>query len=134
MIKRSISENHLNRLEAQLEEAKLLKLTKVAESLKAQIDKASVRASSSDENYIYTDGDLKRDINNNLWSAAMCIMDYLGNVPDARNVQKIIDKCASELFDDFCVAANVPDGVGAYDVNVPGEARDYTAIEVTADD
>lgn len=130
MIKRGINENHLDRLEAQLEEAKLLKLTKVAESLQDQIDKNkdNIRVSA---NYVYTDGDLRKDINDNLWTAATCISDYLGAVPDARNVQKIIDKLASELFDEVCVAANVPDGVGAYDANVPGEARDFTSIEVS---
>lgn len=133
MIKRSISENHLNRLEAQLEEAKLLKLTKIAESLESQIDSNKDNVRHTDH-YIYTDGDLKNDVNNNLWAAAMRMMDYLGEVPDARNIQKIIDKYASELFNEVCVASNVSDGVGAYDTNVPGEARDFTSLEVNEND
>ncbi len=134
MAKRTISENHLQRLQAQYEEAKTLKLTKVASSLGEQVQANTDNTRSDDAMYLYGSADLANDLNKVLWAAATRITDYLGRVPDARDVQDAIDKVAKDLFTELCTAASVPDGVGAHEPIIPGEDRTNIIFEVVSDE
>ena len=132
MIKRSISEGHLLRLQAQLEEAKVLKLD-VTKPLETEVAAQSIVRKDNDF-YLYTEAELKNDLRGLLWAAATRVSDYLGVVPDVRDIDAAVDAHAEALFKELSVAANVPDGVGAYEPTVPGEHRQSVILEVTDDE
>lgn len=121
-----VTKSHLERLVAQRNEAKVLKLTKVASSLDSLVSQLH----STEIEQPYTQAQLQNDVNDALWDAVTRISDYLGSVPDSRVIQAEVDKHAEELFKTICVLANVSDGVGAREERVPGEMRQTIELEV----
>jgi len=118
MIKRTISNNLLLRLEAQANEADIHGNEDIADKITDVMVESSVRG--DEDEYKYTSNDLKKDIGVLLWSAAMRVFDYYDKMPDARD----IDSAVKQLTDDvFSVFDNLIEGdvVGKYEPKTPGE-------------
>ena len=124
---KTVTTTHFKRLIAQAEEARLLGLTKIAES----IDSLVVDTRDDKGIHIYASKELEKDVNDALWDAAVRVSDYLGASPDAKAIQAEIDRYAADFIRTMCVLANVKDGVGAYEPTVPGEHREVVALEVS---
>lgn len=127
---RSITRTLHERLKAQSEEAKLLKLEKAASGLDSMITKYAENVRGHNEFYSYAKAELNEDVNKALWDAAIRVVDYLGAPVDAKQIQASVDKMTSDLIDEIMVSAGVEDGVGAYEPTVPGEERQHAIIEV----
>lgn len=107
------------RLSAQSEEAKHLKLHKVASNIDSIIKDATVR--ENDLLYSFSKDSLDENIQNLLWKIALNVSDYFDSTPDAEQVQKLVDIYSEQLFNDFRVLAGSKDGVGTFEPTVPGE-------------
>lgn len=119
-----------DRLSAQCEEAKVLKLNKVASSVTRVLVKNAESVRESDAGYSYTAQELEDDVNDALWNVAVRAMDYFGITIDSEFVQSSIEKLGSELIEEIRVQAGIVDGVGKYESLVPGEIPQQT-IEVS---
>lgn len=127
---RTIDKNHYDRFTVQAKEAKILKLEKTASNLDKVLTKYASATRDSGAFYSYSSDQLRQDVEMAMWDAAVRAMDYFGAPVDANEVQKSIDKLASDLIDEIRVHAGVEDGVGAHEPVVPGESRVHVALEV----
>ena len=127
---RTFTDTFVKRIDAQLEEAKLLKLDKVAENLDYQVQHMEPR--KDDEFYKYSHDEPQQDVEKALWSAAMRVQDFYGKLANAADVQQLVEACADDLIE----AVRVRTGklVGAYEETIPGERREVEDIEITEDD
>lgn len=116
---RTISENLLNRLQAQAEESEVLGIDKVAKSLTNQIEKVGVRKDS--ETYFYNQEQLKADVEENLWNSFVRIADYFDTSIDPVIAQKVVEKYASDLINELTIVSGKI--VGEYEKNLPGEQK-----------
>lgn len=114
-----ISKTMYNRLNAQAEEAKHLKLTKTASNLDYILSEADVR--DDDVLYSYSKENLEKNIQRLLWKIAMNTFDYFDKAPDADQVQVLINTYAGQLFNDLRVLTGSDDGVGKFEPIIPGE-------------
>jgi len=126
---RTVTKTFLKRVEAQRDEAKLLKLDKIVSYLDQQVQSET---REDDEFYRYSHDELRKDVEKALWSAAMRVQDFYGKVANATDVQKAIELCADDLIESVRVRTGKL--VGAYEENVPGEKREAEAIEITEED
>ena len=127
---RTVTKTFLKRVEAQHDEAKLLKLDKVAENLDYQVQTMEPR--KDDEFYQYSHDELRKDVERALWSAAMRVQDFYGKVANAADVQSSIEDFAEELIESVRIRTGKL--VGAYEETVPGEQREVETIEITAEE
>lgn len=123
MIRRTISNNLLLRLEAQANEADIHGDNSIADKLTDIMVDASegkVRGDEEDKDYKYGHKDLKSDIDGFLWAIAMRVFDYYDKLPDAREINKAVEDLSESVFSVF---DNLIDGevVGKYEDEVPGE-------------
>jgi hypothetical protein len=117
---RTVSEKYLNRIKLQADEAELLGLKKIAKVLKDQTDTLSVR--EDDEDYKYSKEELEEDVSKCIWDAVSRIQDYFDDVLDARVTEELVNSCTSNLIEEISSKVS-PDGVGKYECEVPGEAK-----------
>lgn len=129
---RTINDKMFARLTAQAEEARTLKMTKLANHLHDEVQKVAVRPQR--ENYTYTDSEMRTDVERALWDAMIRAADYFGAPFDAVKVQKVIDKMAEDLIDEVRVIVGNDSGVGPYDVPVPGERPEQVMFELEISD
>lgn len=129
---RTVTKTFLKRLEAQRDEAKLLKLDRVVDHLTGQIDRRAEAVREDDDFYRYSYEDLQKDVEWNLWSAALRIQDFYGKVANAADVQEVIEACAEDIIQ--AVRTRTGKMVGAYEDTVPGERREVEDIEIAEDD
>lgn len=123
---RSISKTLNKRLVAQVEEANFQGFEKMANQLNNQV-KTTVVRQDSDE-YIYSKAELKSDVENLLWTAAVRTEDYFGKTADAQEVNILIEALADELISS--VRKKIGGAViGPYEPLVPGEKRMVVEID-----
>lgn len=127
---RTITKQMYKRLQAQGEEAKTLKLTKLANN----ISSLETKVRGDNESYSYTQAQMQEDVEKALWAAVVRAADYYGAPFDALQVQGIIDKMASDLVDEVRVVVGNESGVGPYESLVPGEQREQVLFELEVDD
>lgn len=127
---RTITKSAALRFEAQKEEAKLLNEEKIATSIEKSLEKYANAQRNDEDFYVYSQDQLKTDVNQALWDAAIRASDFYGTALDAKKIQESIDKVADIFLDEMRVVSGNLDGVGAYEKLVPGENRTYTALEV----
>lgn len=123
---RTISNNLKIRLTAQTEEAKFNGFDKIADDLTTQINKHEIRQDS--EEYVYSSKDLKKDVKDLLWSAAIRVQDYYGKTADAKELNDIIESYCEELITSTRTKIG-GDVIGKYEPLVPGELRLSVEIE-----
>lgn len=129
---RTLTEKMIKRLAAQQTEAKIQGLQKVAGHLDNVITTHEVRENDAD--YIYAAQDLQHDVEAQVWQGIARAMDYYDCHPDVGELYPIVEKMASDLIEEIRVAGRVRHGVGAYEPNVPGEAREKISIEICEDE
>lgn len=125
---RTITESNMKRLIAQRNEAKTVGMVKVASQLSAQIGTTGTREDSAEYTYDYSE--LRDDVENSLWDAALRAQDFYGKMADASELQKLIEKQAEDFINSIGVKTNST--VGAYESSLPGQVE--AAIEVSEDD
>ncbi len=123
---RTISNTLKKRLIAQAEEANFQGLEKVAIRLVNQAKNSSVR--SDFEEYIYSNAELKNDVENLFWSAVVRAEDYFGKTADAKEVGKIVEALAEELISSIRTKIG-GDVIGPHEPLVPGEQRMIVEID-----
>lgn len=123
---RTITQNQLERLKLQADEADTQGFRKVADHLTDQIQVTKIRKDG--EFYSYSSEELKNDVENNLWASALRVADYFNTTLDAVEVQKVIEVLASELINNL---TNLSDEkVGAHEPKLPGEKSQHMLLEV----
>jgi len=125
---KTITENLLNRISLQANEADLLGFKKVADHLSTQIEKSAIR--KDDEKYVYSSDELQKDIEGSLWDATIRVADFYNTPFDATEVQKTIEVTASKLISELSVKLGFTHGVGAYEEKVAGEVDNKPEVEV----
>jgi hypothetical protein len=125
---KTISENLLNRIQLQANEADLIGLKKVADHLSTQIEKSAVR--EDDVNYVYSSDELQKDIESSLWDASIRVADFYNAPFDAAEVQKTIEATASQLISELSIKLGFVHGVGVYEDKVAGETDSELEVEV----
>jgi hypothetical protein len=127
---RTITKTFAKRMEAQFEEAKNMNHQKVAKSLGVQLEKYAsfpgVRTDDSD--YFYLMDDLRQNVEDHLWDAAVRIQDYYGAAADPLEIQAAVDDYAEQFIESIRIKTGKI--IGAYEPKVPGE---QTTIEVEDD-
>lgn len=132
---RTIKKTFLTRLAAQAQEAEVQGLTKVADALTSQIEKNSDHIRKNEEFYVYSEKDVKADIQDKFWDIIVRIADYYDTNIDAKEMQALIDKAADDILNDVRVKLGINHGIGAYEPNVPGEEiPDRVTIELEEED
>lgn len=129
---KTLTEKMIKRLAAQQTEAKIQGLTKVAGHLDSVINSHDMRENDAD--YIYASGDVHKDVESLIWQGVVRAMDYYDCHPDVGQLFPIVEKMGAELLEEVRVAGRVRHGVGAYEPNVPGEARERISIEIDEDE
>lgn len=123
---RTISKNLKRRLLAQIEEANFQGLEKVASQLEVQAEAYSVRDDS--EEYIYSENDLRTDVESLLWSAAVRTQDYFGKTADASKIATIVDSYSDEIIESIRNTIG-GDVIGPHEPLIPGEKRFVVEID-----
>lgn len=136
MDKKTISKNLLLRLVAQAEEAEIHKHTKIATDLTNVITKFAENhlvRDDDDEKYEYKNEDLAEDIKVLVWSAAMRVFDYYDHLPDAREIDQVIEDLTENMLGSF---ENLIEGThkGKYEPKTPGESEEKMKDEVVEED
>jgi hypothetical protein len=124
---RTISQNLKLRLLAQAEEADFNGLEKIAMKLNNQIGSATIRQDTDE--YIYSKNDLRNDVEDLLWKAAVRAQDYFGKTADAGAVGEIIEVLADDLINSVRNKISGVSVIGPYEPLVPGEQRLIVEIE-----
>lgn len=125
---RTITKQSMKRLIAQRDEAKLLGLEKVASQLTDQIAINNTREAS--EGYVYNYSDLKKEVEDSLWDAAIRAQDFYGKIADAREIQDVIEKQAQDFINS--IKNKTGSVIGAYESSLPGESDEV--LEVREDE
>ncbi|MFA5757974.1 MAG: hypothetical protein WC942_01155 [Clostridia bacterium] len=123
---RTISKNLKRRLLAQIEEANFQGLEKVASQLEVQSEAYAVRDDS--EEYIYSENDLRTDVESLLWSAAVRTQDYFGKTADASKIATIVDSYSDEIIESIRNTIG-GDVIGPHEPLIPGEKRFVVEID-----
>jgi hypothetical protein len=123
---RTISKTLKKRLIAQAEEANFQGLETVASKLAQQVKFSSTR--HDDEEYIYSNAELKDDVENLLWNAVVRAEDYFGKTADAKEVGLIVKSLAEELISSIRTKIG-GDVIGPHEPLVPGEQRMIVEID-----
>jgi hypothetical protein len=123
---RTISENLNKRLIAQAEEAKFQGLDKVSDDIYNQVNLNPLR--KDHEEYVYSDSDLRNDVETLLWTAAIRVQDYFGKTANANELSEIISTIADDMLSSIRhkIGGNI---IGPYEPLVPGEERLSVEIE-----
>jgi len=124
---RTINKNLAKRLAAQLKEAELQGLTKVASNVSNMIKLSDVR--NSDEEYTYSDDEFRSDIEKVLWTGVVRAADFYNCNLDAKDMQNVIESLATNLTNEVKLHGKVVHGVGAYEPAVLGEEDVVIEIE-----
>lgn len=127
-IMRTITELHRDRLLAEAEEADIEGLTKVAENLTRQIEKAPIRPEGA--GYTYPHEDFEQDVQDSLWSVVVRTADFHGASIDSNKAQELVDFYTEELVSAIKSAGKITSKIGVYEPSVPGETRQIPVIEV----
>jgi len=123
---RTISKNLKKRLLAQAEEANFQGLEKVAMRLATQARNTPTRQDF--EEYVYSHSELRNDVENLLWSAAVRTQDYFGKSANADEIADVIESLAEELI--TSVRKKIGgDVIGPHEPLVPGEKRFIVEID-----
>jgi len=128
---RTIKKNLINRLKAQLKEAKIQGLSKIASHLDNIVKNQPIRDNT--ESYTYSKDDFKKDVEGSLWKAAIRAADFYDCNIDAAKTQEVIESLASDFIKEMMNIAGSDSGVGAFEPNVPGEISKRVEIEITED-
>lgn len=123
---RTISRNLKKRLIAQAEEANFQGLEKVAIKLTHQAQNNPIR-DDLDE-YMYSHNELRSDVENLLWSAAVRTQDYFGKTANAKEVGELVESFAEELISSIRTKIG-GDVIGPHEPLVPGEERVIVEID-----
>lgn len=126
---RTISKNLKKRLQAQAHEANFQGFDKVASQLDYQINNNPTRDDL--EEYVYSSNDLKKDVENLLWAAAVRTQDYFGKTADAQEIGNVIETLASDLITSVRTKIG-GDVIGPHEPLVPGEKRMLVEIDQDA--
>lgn len=125
---RTITENLLNRLIVQAEEAEVRGLSKLAGNLTEQINSSSIR--KDDANYSYSENEFRKDINDQLWSSIVRTADFYGIKRfDAYEMNQLVEKTAEDFVKSIRLHAGITHGVGAYEPSIPGEEKASIEVE-----
>lgn len=128
---RTISENLKKRMEAQAGEADFQGLQKLAENLNHTVKSCPTR--SDEEEYVYSNGDLRKDVERSLWMAAIRVQDYFNKTADAKDLDELISIHADELIE--TIRTKIGGGViGPHEPFVPGERRLVVEIDESHDE
>jgi hypothetical protein len=124
-MKRSITQNMLKRLAAQANEADIYGHVRIADNITTQVGKyvtaAAVR--EDEEKYTYEKEELIDDVRDLIWDAATRIFDYFGELPDARDIDLIVEDMADNLVSSLENLVHT-EGVGKYEPETPGEEHE----------
>lgn len=131
---RTVKKIFLNRLAVQAKEAEIQGLDKVSESLTSQIVKNSEHVRESDAFYVYSEKDVKSDIQDKFWDVIVRIADYYDANIDAKEMQAVIDRYSEDMLNEVKTKLGMSHGVGAYEPNVPGEVSERVTIELEEED
>lgn len=124
---RTITKTAYNRYQAQINEAKILKMNELVETLEKKVSEQKVR--EDDQFYVYSAEQLEQDVKTALWDVAIRVQDYYNKVGDINSIQMLIADHAEEIIDGIRKIARAK--TGYYEVPVPGEE---TVIEVSEND
>jgi hypothetical protein len=124
---RTITENLKIRLIAEAEEAKIQGLTKIAETL-PQIKDLPVRENT--DSYTYSNDDLQNDVKASIWNIVVRTADFHNCYIDMQKASQIVDFYANDILADLRKVANIEHGIGAYEPNIPGEAKQTVILEI----
>lgn len=123
---RTISKNLKRRLEAQAQEANFQGFDKVASQVAHQANNNPLRDDLED--YVYSSDDLRSDVENLLWAAAIRTQDYFGKTADAKEIGDVIESLSSDLISS--IGKKIGGAViGPYEPLVPGEKRMIVEID-----
>ena len=117
---KTINKKLADRLNLQLNEAKLQGLDKIASNIEHVVKTAIVR--KSDEEYTYSSEDLGKDVSEALWTGVVRAADFYDCNIDAVAMEKAIAHFASQLIEEVRVQGGVVHGVGTFEPKVAGEA------------
>ena len=117
---RSVTDIVFNRLVAQKKEADLHGLDKVSENVSKQLEKYADNIRADEDFYVYSDSDLKADVEGKLWDAIIRVADFYNRCPDVTVAQSCVDWLSKALLDDVRVKLGVTHGVGEFEPTVPG--------------
>jgi len=112
------------RLTAQADEAEIYGHSKIASELTNQIVKCADEnlVRGSNEPYKYTREDLMDDIRKLVWSSGLRVFDYYEHLPDARDINDIVDELTESVVGSFESIVKGVD-VGHYEPGVLGEDK-----------
>lgn len=125
---RTVKKIFVNRMKAQVKEAKIQGLSKIASSLDEIIDEQPVREDQA--SYTYSSDDFNKDVEKLLWKAAIRAADFYNCNIDAVQTQEIIESTAADFIKEMMNITGVEHGVGAYEPNIPGEVSKTVTIEI----
>ena len=115
---RTITKKLSARLKAQAQEANVMGLKKLGNHL-MRLSEAKTRATGS--SYVYSETDLKQDVETSLWNAMLRIADYYDCNIDAEFTQHNVEKLSELMRTAISKHAGISHGVGVYEPIVPGE-------------
>ena len=121
---RTVTNSLKKKILAQAQEAETLGLNKIAQQLEHSISITSVR--EDDEEYTYDRDELKQDVEQLLWSAALRAQDFFGKTADARYAHDLIEDFAEDFIDQLRL--KIGGKLGVYENAVAGQFED---IEVS---
>ena len=123
---RTISKNLKKRLVAEAAEADFQGLGKVAAALNHQAENNPLREDL--EEYVYSNKDLRKDVENLLWSAVVRAQDYYGKTADAKAIGSIVEAATDDLL--TSIRSKIGgDVIGPHEPLVPGEERLIVEID-----
>jgi hypothetical protein len=125
---KTITEIYRDRLVAEAEEADCIGLTKIAENITRQIEKASIR--SNDEPYTYAGDDFHQDVQDSLWNVVIRTSDFHGAFLKSKEAQEIVDYYTESIVKSIRQAGNIATNVGSYEPPVPGESGSVAVIDI----
>ena len=127
----SIKQSLYKRLHMQADECELQGKTKIAEALTDALVKNASNVRKSDEAYVYSSEKFRKDTEASLWNIVIHASDFYDEMPDAVEIQPIVEAYASQIILDLKNKFGRNDGIGAYEPAVPWQLNDKTSIEIT---
>lgn len=125
---RTVTSNFYKRLQAQKEEAELLKLKKVSENINGILTKYANAQRDPAADYSYASVELEDDVQKTLWDAIVRVADFYGTHIDAAETQGLIEKISQDLIEEVRVKSGAT--IGVYEPGLPGETKQMVVIEV----
>jgi hypothetical protein len=128
---RPIKQQLMLNLSQQAAEADLLGLTKIASHLTSQIENFPIRSNGA---FSYQSSDLEKDIDANLWSSAIDILNFHNTSNfDVVEIQNLITQSRNEFLNELRHKIGCKSPHGAYEHTLPGEKKELIDIEVVID-